>query len=132
MLFHIYADYASEGLIKAIATNYFPNEPVFERTMIADGTCGECDRMLKGFATFVEHAAHTDAERVFLFDLLDRNDEAKGGELLELMQVLFEKGVEIHATSVHPEGSVVQVLLAGATTFGYRTIITKSQPRKGA
>ena len=132
MLFHIYADYASEGLIKAIATNYFPNEPVFDRTMIADGTCGECDRMLKGFATFVEHAARADAERIFVFDLLDRVDEANGEKVAELMQSLFAKGVEIHATSVHPEGSVVQVLLAGATTFGYSTIITKSQPRKGA
>lgn len=132
MLFHIYADHASEGLIKAIATNYFPHEPVFDRAMIADGTCGECERILKGFAAFLNRAAQADAEHVFVFDLLDRIDEAKGGELLELMQVLFEKGVEIHATSVHPEGSVVQALLAGATTFGYRTIITKRQPRKGA
>ena len=129
MLFHIYADHASEGLIKAIATNYFPHEPVFDRAMIADGTCGECKRMLKGFAAFLNRATQADAEHVFVFDLLDRIDEAKGGELLELMQVLFEKGVEIHATSFHLEGAVVQAVLAAAVQAGYRTKITKVQER---
>ncbi len=131
MLFHIYADHASEGLIKAIASKHFPHEPVFDRSMIADDTCGESERLLKGFAAFVDRAAQVDADRVFVFDLLDRVDEAKGNALADLLQPLFAKGVEIHATSLHVENAVVQAVLAAATTFGYRTIITKSQKRKG-
>lgn len=131
MLFHIYADYASEGLIKAIATNYFPNEPVFDRTMIADGTLGEGDRLLCGFADFVSHVALEGAKCVFVFDLLDRVDEARGETVLELMQALFARGVEVHATSLHVESAVVQSVLAAAKHAGYRTIVTKSQTRGG-
>ena len=129
MLFHIYADHASEGLIKAIATNYFPHEPVFVRAMIADGTYGESDRMLKGFAAFVEYAAQADSERVFVFDLFDRIDESQGETVAELLQPLFEKGVEIHATSMRAERAAVQTALAAAVQAGYRTKITKAQER---
>ena len=131
MLFHIYADHASEGLIKAIASKHFPHEPIFESSAASDDICGESDRLLHGFSAFVKRATLADAERVFVFDLLDRIDEAKGSALADLMQPLFAKGVEIHATSLHAENAVVQATLATATAFGYRTIITKSQPRKG-
>ena len=131
MVFHVYADYAGDGLIKAIANKYFTRDLTFDRTMIADGTLGEGDRLLCGFADFVSHVALEGAKCVFVFDLLDRVDEARGETVLELMQALFARGVEVHATSLHVESAVVQTVLAAAKHAGYRTIVTKSQTRRG-
>ena len=85
--------------------------------------------MLKGFAAFVEYAAQADSERVFVFDLFDRIDESQGETVAELLQPLFEKGVEIHATSMRAERAAVQTALAAAVQAGYRTKITKAQER---
>ena len=129
MLFHIYADYASEGLIKAIVFKHFTNDPVFDRSMALDNRCGESDRLLHGFAVFVKNALEQNAKKVFVFDLFDRVDIAKGEALAEILAPLFAAGVEIHASAECGENEVSHAVLKAARASGYRTKITKALPR---
>ena len=129
MFFHIYADRASAGLIKAIAFKHFPNDLIFDRSMVSDDTCGESDRILKGFAAFVKTALEQNAEKVFVFDFFDRIDVAKGEELAKLFAPLFAARVEIHAAAECGENDAVLAVLAAAEGAGYRTVITKSQTK---
>ena len=112
MLFHIYADHASLGLIKAIAVNRFPNDPLFDRSMASEDSCGGSDRMLWGFTAFVKSALEQNAEKVFVFDLFDRIDMAKGKELAKAFAPLFAAGVGIHAAAECGENDAVSAVLA--------------------
>ena len=127
MLFHVYADRASAGLIKAIAVNHFPNDPIFDRSMASDDSRGESERLLHGFAAFVKNVLEQKTERVFVFDLFDRIDRAKGEELAKAFEPLFAAGVEIHAAAECGENDAVSAVLAAAECAGYHTVITKSQ-----
>lgn len=129
MLFHIYADHASVDLIKAIAFTSFLSAPIFEYSMASNELCGEGDRLLHGFAVFVKNALAQNTKKVFIFDLFDRIDIAKGEELSEILAPLFAAGVEIHASAKCGENEVSHAVLKAAQASGYRTKITKALPR---
>lgn len=130
MLFHVYADRASAQFLKAILREGYEKDAlVFDKSLTTDEICGECDRLLRGFAVFVKNALGQNTKKVFVFDLFDRVDIAKGEELSKIFTPLFAAGVEIHASVECGENEVTQAVLKAADVIGYRTKVTKAVPR---
>ena len=130
MFFHVYADRVSAQFLKAILREGYEKDPlVFDKSLTTDESCGESDRLLHGFTVFVKNALEQNAKKVFVFDLFDRVDIAKGEALAEILAPLFAAGVEIHASAECGENEVSHAVLKAARASGYRTKITKALPR---
>lgn len=130
MFFHVYADRAGAGVIECFVCGGFEKDPIiFDRSMMSNDICGESDRLLKGFVTFVKTALEQNANKVFIFDLFDCIDMAKGEELAKAFAPLFAAGVKIHAAAECGENHAVSAVLAAAEEYNYRTKITKAMPR---
>lgn len=130
MLFHVYADRVSVQFLKAILREGYEKDAlVFDKSQMMDEFRGEGDRLLQGFAAFVKNALEQNTKKVFVFDLFDRIDIAKGEELSEILAPLFAAGVEIHASAECGENEVSHAVLKAARASGYRTKITKALPR---
>ena len=129
MFFHVYADRVSAQFLKAILREGYEKDPlVFDKSLTTDESCGESDRLLHGFAAFVKNALEQNAKKVFVFDLFDRVDIAKGKALSKIFAPLFAAGVEIHAAVECGENNAVSAVLA-AECAQYRTKVTKALPR---
>ena len=130
MLFHIYADRASVQFLKAILREGCEKDLlVFDKSLTTDELCGESDRLLHGFDAFVKNALEQNVKKVFVFDLFDRIDIAKGEELSKIFALLFAAGVEIRASAEFGENDAVSAVLAAAECAQYRTKVTKALPR---
>ena len=125
MLYHVYSGDRAAKLMEEKAAQCTSNALVFAPEQASHSEHGASDRLLEGLKSFVATAVASDAKKVFLLDyVLDRFDVALGDRIAECVKPLLDKGIEIHATTMHADSPIVIALRSAAKNAGYKTKIT--------
>ena len=125
MLYHVHA---GERAVKFMEGMTAQHSLIFTAEQAITSTKGASDRLLEGLAVFVARAVASGAKEVYLFDyVLDHFDEALGERVAECVKPLLDKGIEIHATTMHANSPIVIALRSAAKSAGYKTKITTTE-----